>query len=192
MEYDWVSLGANLQISGNFVAAKRCGSGHIHDTFAARYDQAGRQVRYIHQRINQTVFKDPVSLMDNFARVTTHIRRKLLLAGADQIERRVLTLIPTIEGKTYYLDGDGNYWRTYRFIENARTYDVIQFPEQAFVAAKAIGTFQKLLVDLPGPRLAETIPDFHNTPLRFAALRSALEADACNRCTLAKKRDRSH
>ncbi len=103
LEYDWVALGANLQISGSFVFAERCGSGHIHDTFVACYDQEGRRVRYIHQRINQTVFKDPVSLMDNFARVTAHIQSKLLLAGADQIERRVLKLIPTIEGKTYLL-----------------------------------------------------------------------------------------
>ncbi len=44
-----------------------------------------------------------------------------------------------------------------------------------------------MLVDLPGPRLAETIPNFHNTPLRFGALGSAIKADVCNRCTLAKK-----
>ncbi len=109
LEYDWVALGANLQISGSFVFAERCGSGHIHDTFAACYDQEGRRVRYIHQRINQTVFKDPVSLMDNFARVTAHIQSKLLLAGADQIERRVLNLLfSSLRGPSV---GTADRWR---------------------------------------------------------------------------------
>jgi thiamine kinase-like enzyme len=34
--------------------------------------------------------------------------------------------------------------------------------------------------------LIETIPDFHHTPKRFAALQQAIEADICNRARLAK------
>src|SRR5208282_3536644 len=80
----------------------------------------------------------------------------------------------------------GNYWRVYIFIEKARTYDVVESVTQAFQAAKAFGQFQKLLADLPAPRLYDTIPDFHNTPKRFAALEKAIEADVANRAGLAR------
>ena len=84
------------------------------------------------------------------------------------------------------MDAEGNYWRAYHFIENARTYDAVESTEQAFQAAKAFGRFQKLLADLPAPRLHDTIPDFHHTPKRFAALEQAIAADAAGRAILAK------
>ena len=53
------------------------GSGHINDTFAVVYNQAGKPVRYIHQRVNHKIFQDVPALMDNISRVTTH-QQKLL------------------------------------------------------------------------------------------------------------------
>ena len=37
-----------------------------------------------------------------------------------------MTVIPARDGKTYYLDPDGNYWRSYVFIENATAYQKIK------------------------------------------------------------------
>ena len=93
----------------------------------------------------------------------------------------MLTIIPTRDGQLLHRDEEGNYWRTYVFIENARTYDAVETTAQAFQAAKEFGQFQKLLADLPAPRLFDTIPDFHNTPKRFAAFEQAIAADAANR-----------
>jgi aminoglycoside phosphotransferase (APT) family kinase protein len=84
------------------------------------------------------------------------------------------------------LDAEGGYWRAYCFIEGARTFDAVESPQQAFQAAKAFGEFQKLLVDLPAPRLHDTIPDFHNTPKRFDAFAHAVVADAANRAVNAR------
>ena len=39
------------------------------------------------------------------------------------------------------MDADGHYWRAYRFIENATTYDSVESASQAFQAAKAFGSF---------------------------------------------------
>ncbi|MEI7809120.1 MAG: aminoglycoside phosphotransferase family protein, partial [Verrucomicrobiota bacterium] len=72
------------------------------------------------------------------------------------------------------------------FIEQARTFDAVESAAQAFKAAQAFGRFQKLLADLPAPRLHDTIPDFHHTSKRFAALEKAIQADAANRARLAK------
>ncbi len=178
---DLRSIAARFQIRGDFQQAAPYGSGHINDTYAASFDQAGYPVRYIFQRINHHIFKDPAGLMGNVERVTAHIRQKLEAAGADQISRRVLTLVPTHDGKCWYADAEGNHWRCYLFIEKAQTYDQIQKPRQAFEAARAFGQFQKRLGDLPAPRLCDTIPNFHHSRSRFDDLRQAIEQDACNR-----------
>jgi len=95
-------------------------------------------------------------------------------------------MIPTRDGSMCHRDNVGDYWRAYIFIEKARTYDVVESTSQAFEAAQAFGRFQKMLSDLPAPRLHDTIPDFHHTPKRFAALVKAIETDPANRARLAR------
>ena len=182
--HDIPSIARGFQIRGNFLSSGPYGNGHINDTYAVTCDQGGAPMRYIFQRINHRIFKDPVSLMENIQRVTSHLHGKI----KDQTDssRRALTLIPSKDGQPYYRDESENYWRAYIFIEKARTYDAIQSPRQAFAAAKAFGQFQKMLADLPAPRLHDTIPDFHNTPKRFIALEKAIEADTVNRAQFAK------
>ena len=169
---------------GEFIKAAPYGSGHINDTYCAEFDQGGAPVRYIIQRINHLIFKNPPALMENIQRVTTHLAQKS--DGASDASRRVLTLIPARDGQSYYCDAQGDHWRVYIYIEKARTFDAVENTRQAFEAARAFGQFQKLLSDLPAPRLHDTIPDFHHTPKRFAALEKAIEADVVNRAQLAK------
>ena len=157
--------------------------GHINDTVIVTYRQNGATRRYVLQRINHHVFKHPVVVMDNIARVTDHIRCKLAAAGANDIDRRVLTLVPTHSGSNYHVTMSGDHWRAYRFIEGAHIHDVVETPQQVHQAAREFGLFQKYLADLPAPRLAETIPDFHHTPKRFAALERAIAGDVVNRAT---------
>jgi Phosphotransferase enzyme family len=173
-----------FQITGDFQGAAPYGSGHINDTYRAVFDQGGTQVGYLLQRINHHVFKNPAALMQNVHRVTEHLGRKI--ADEPEPSRGALRLIDTRTGNFFHCDEDGNFWRVYIFVEKARTYDVVESPAQAFQAAKAFGRFQRLLADLPAPRLNDTIPGFHDTPKRFAALERAIEADAVNRAKLAK------
>ena len=184
LKHDVRDVARHFQIYGEFRGAESYGSGHINDTYCAIFDQAGTVSRYILQRINHNIFKKPVSLMENIQRVTTHLAGKM--SGEPDFSRRVLTLIPVRNGLFYHHDEQGNYWRAYLFIEKAKTYDAVESAGQAFEAAKAYGRFQKLLADLPAPRLHDTIPDFHHTPKRFAALVKAIENDAANRAGLAK------
>jgi hypothetical protein len=182
--HDLGAVARQFQLRGDFAGAAPYGNGHINDTYCVRCDQGGSQARYILQRINHYVFKNPVALMDNVRRVTEHLARKI--ADGPDRTRRVLTLMPAHDGKSYHCDADGNHWRAYVFIEKARTYDAVETTRQAFEAARAFGRFQCLLADLPAPRLHDTIPDFHDTPKRFAAFEAALAADAFNRAALAR------
>ncbi|HTA31659.1 MAG TPA: hypothetical protein VK731_14290, partial [Candidatus Cybelea sp.] len=184
LKHDVRAVARHFPLRGEFISAAPYGSGHINDTYCLVFDQGGTRVRYILQRINHLIFKNPVALMDNIERVTEHLAQKS--SGQSDPSRRVLTLIPARDGQAYHLDGAGNYWRAYIFIEKARTFDAVENPGQALEAAKAFGQFQKLLADLPAPRLHDTIPDFHHTPKRFAALERAIASDVANRAQQAR------
>ena len=173
-------LVGRFRIPGDIGAIEPYGSGHINDTYCVAVRQAGAPVRYILQRINTAIFKDPAALMDNVRRVTAHLAADLARRGAEDATRRCLTVVPTIDGASWLDDGTGA-WRVYLFIEGARTFDQIETPAQAGAAARAFGEFQRRLADLPAPRLADTIPNFHHTRSRFDVLRAAIEADAHNR-----------
>ncbi len=182
--HDLRAVARHFCIEGEFLGAEPCGSGHINDTYCLVTRRASTPVRHIFQRINHEVFRNPAALMDNVRRVTAHLADKM--AGATDSHRRALTLIMAQDGKPFLCDSQGNYWRAYSFIENARTFDAVESPKQAFEAARAFGQFQQLLADLADPRLHDTIPDFHNTPKRFAALERVIEGDTANRARLAK------
>lgn len=176
---DLRAIGARFQIPGTLTAAAPYGSGHINETWAATYDQAGTPVRYIHQRINAHVFREPERLMDNVARVLSHAASRV--GGRPDASRRALTLVPARDGRPWAADEEGAVWRTYLFIERTRTYDIVETTAQAEAAARAFGEFQAQVADLPGARLHDTIPDFHHTRKRFDAFVRAVEADASNR-----------
>ncbi len=182
-----LAISRQFQIYGDLLHAEPCKIGHINETYIATYNQGGVQVRYVHQKINVHVFRNPDALMDNFVRVTSHQRRKLVERGAHDASRRTLTVIPTRDGRSYHRNGGGECWRTLVFVDGVRTFEAVETPIQAYEAGKAFGEFQHLLVDLPGKRLAETIPHFHNTRKRFEALQKAIQEDHANRAADARK-----
>jgi hypothetical protein len=180
----WQSITRCFEIDGELVDVEHVRSGHIHDTFLARYRRgADEDFRLVHQRLNGRVFRDLEALMQNVVRVTGHLRTKLLRRGVPDLGRRCLSLVPARNGRPLYIDAEGRPWRTYLAIEGARTVDSVERPEQAYEAARVFGEFTALLDDLRSPPLAVTIPDFHDLALRFAALEAARRQDRCGRAT---------
>ena len=183
---DLSAIVREFALLGQYRSGALYGSGHINDTFAVMLDQAGVPVRYILQRINERVFTNVPALMENIQRVTSHATKRSAESGATDASRRSLSLVPTLSGQPTHRDASGGWWRCYLFIEGARTHDVVKSPEQARAAARAFGEFQRLLVDLPGARLHETIPFFHHTRRRFEAFQRAVDADAHGRAAQAR------
>ncbi len=165
---------------GTFLLAVPYGTGHINDTMQVTCDQGGARLHYILQRINHHVFTQPEKLMGNMCRVTDHIQRKVEQNGQMAV-KRTIELLRTRDGAAWVRDGQGNWFRAYVFIENARTYDILETADQAYHAAKAFGAFQSDLADLPAPRLHETIVNFHNTPKRLARLEEVAKEDKLGR-----------
>src|SRR5437016_785661 len=131
-------ISRKFQIYGEILHAETCKIGHINETYSATYDQGGTRVRYIHQKLNQNVFKNPAAVMKNVMRVTTHIRKKLEAQNAHNITRRCLIVVPTRKGEPFFRDGDG-FWRTFVFVEGVQTFESVQSPAQAFEAGRAFG-----------------------------------------------------
>ena len=181
---DLPAIARVFEIPGEFLSAVPTGNGHINDSYCVTFQAAGEAARFILQRINHHIFGDPAALMQNIQRVTWHLATKL--AAEPDSHRRTLTSIPTRDSRAWHTDPLGSHWRAYLFIEHARTFDIVESPAQAYQAAKAFGHFQRLLADLPAPRLHDTIPDFHHTPKRFAALQHSVAADIANRAQLAR------
>lgn len=171
--------------------------------------EGGVAARYVLQRINQIVFTKPVEVMANVVRITEHIRAKLKKkrghstfsspadsqcqpgAPGERVEcplfSRQLAVLGTRDGAAWYQDAAGNVWRMYNFIEHAVTYDTLASAALAREAARMFGWFQKMLIDLPGPPLHETIVGFHNTPRRLERFQEVVRADAVNRAKAAQR-----
>ncbi len=167
-------------IGGETVKAEAFGNGNINDTYLV-YIQSGDSVaRYIFQRVNRAVFTNPEDIAKNVSGVTTHIANKLRLAGEKDIERRVVKYYRNISGGYYHITESGDYWRVMSYI-----YDSVCFETAdntlLFNTGVAFGEFQRLLSDFPAETLCVTIPDFHNTPVRYAQLALAADADAFSR-----------
>lgn len=157
------------------------GNGHINDTYLC-----DSTPRYILQRINANVFKNPDEVMGNIYNVTEHLRKKILEAGGDP-NRETLTVIRTRDDKNFYKDEEGSFYRMYRFIEKSVSYDTVENPVQLYHAGTAFGKFQKMLDDFPAEKLFETIVDFHNTPVRVKQLEDAISKNAAGRLASVKE-----
>lgn len=181
MNFDFNKIIKNFNVEGELVSCEPYGEGHINLTFLLITTKS----KYILQRVNSNVFKNPEGLMENISGVTGYLRDIIIKNGGDPL-RETLTLIPAVDGKTFYKDEEGNYFRIYVFIDNAQTYQVVEKKEDFYNAASAFGKFQNMLADYPAKELFETIVDFHHTPKRFENLKKAIAEDKMGRLSEVK------
>lgn len=144
------------------------GSGHINDTYriVLEHGEGVPTEVLILQRMNTEIFTEPVLLMENIANVTGHLKKKIVENGGDP-KRETLSIISAQDGKPYYVDEAGNFWRCYPFIADTISLDRAETTEDFYQSAVAFGNFQRLLSDFPAQQLHETIPHFHDTKAAF-------------------------
>ncbi len=175
------SLVRRFAVNGEPIDAKISTSGHINRTHIVYTVDADHcRHRYILQRINTSVFTQPVELMENIRRVTKYLREQIVSKGGDPT-RETMTLIPGLDGANYVVDDEGAYWRMYLYVPNTTSYDIATTPEQLEHAGYAFGHFQHSLDRFPAKMLTETIPNFHNTEYRYADFLRAVEEDRSGR-----------
>lgn len=178
---------AQFSLEGTVESYETYGSGHINDTYRLNCSLEDGSIRhYILQRMNKEIFTKPVELMENVVNVTSYLRRIIIDKGGDP-ERETLNIILTKDGKNFYEDSTGEFWRVYVFIEDAFSYDAVEKPEDFYESAVAFGNFQNLLADYPADTLHETIKGFHDTKARFARFKEVVAADVMGRAASVQK-----
>jgi Ser/Thr protein kinase RdoA (MazF antagonist) len=170
----------NFKLEGQILDSIPFGSGHINDTFKITTDSTNYNL-YLLQRINHHIFQDVHGLMNNIEMVCNHLKEKLAHLGDEEVQKRTMTIVQTHDGKNYYQDDRGDYWRVFHLIPDTRSYDILETQEQAFSGGMAFGQFQKQLSDLDPKKIVEILPNFHNIEFRLNNLRDAITKDPVNR-----------
>ena len=161
-----------FRFEGKPVSCEPFGNGHINRTFHVVCDN---HREYTVQRINRVAFHHPEELIENIDAVTRFISAK------PGLQQETIHLLPAKDGRKYYVDPDGEYWRAYSYISEGLCLDMPRSPEDFYQAAVAFGQFQQALSDFPAETLHETIPHFHDTIDRLRQLRESVEADRAHR-----------
>lgn len=136
--------------------------------------------KYILQKINTYVFKNPEELMNNISSVTHYLRKKIMAAGGDP-ERETLRFYRGDGDKFYITDDDGSAWRLYHFVDDSYTVDATKDHNIFRNAGMTFGRFMHLLDGYPAQQLHETIAGFHNTPARYRTFIESVEKNASGR-----------
>jgi len=177
----------HFKIEGTLISICENSQGNINSTYLLTFKQENYEKRYLLQKINHSIFKNPFLVMRNIEMVTEHIKKKL--NSMPTIKQKTLTLIPTDKNELMYVytnsDGEKEYYRVYEYIDNCISYNNFiecENPEEiAYNAGMCFGLFHRLLHDFPANLLYDTIPDFHNTPKRFEALLKSIESNVTSR-----------
>ena len=179
-----------FNIDGNILDVVCKNVGNINQTYVATYKMNDNSTkRFIIQKINTTVFKEPYKLMKNIENITNWIEKKSIFKG--DLKHPCLKVILNKNKKPLAVitdkNGEKQYYRAYNCIENAISYDNSQDRKIIYNTGRAFGHFQKMLIDYPIRRLEETITDFHNTQTRYENFLKDIERDVCNRVFDASK-----
>ena len=176
-----------FRYEGVLIDERPYGSGHINDTYLLTFEIAEMgTIKVILQRMNKNIFTKPIELMENILNVTSYLRKKIIENGGDP-DRETLNVIRTVDDMPYFVDSEGEYWRSYKFITDATSYDQVESPEDFYQSAVAFGNFQRLLAEYPAETLHETIEGFHDTKARFQVFKKAVEDDVCGRAASVQK-----
>ena len=167
-------------IAGTYVGCQELSTGNINSSFKVKFVRDGEEKNYIIQRINKSVFKRPEDVMDNIINVTHFVRQKILSKNLST-KKFVLRAFLSTTGDPFVIDEMGEYWRCYRFIPNAITYDSTEDLSIIENAGMAFGRFQNCVDGFNAETLHTTIPDFHNTIKRYESLKKAVAEDPCGR-----------
>ena len=176
-----------FRYEGVLIDERPYGSGHINDTYLLTFEIAEMgTIKVILQRMNKNIFTKPIELMENILNVTSYLRKKIIENGGNP-DRETLNVIRTVDNMPYFVDSEGEYWRSYKFITDATSYDQVESPEDFYQSAVAFGNIQRLLAEYPAETLHETIEGFHDTKARFQVFKKAVEDDVCGRAASVQK-----
>lgn len=153
---DYLKFAQRFEIEGSPIRYNKVSGGLINLTI----EIITSETSYILQNINSHVFKKPVHLMHNIDIVAEHLKHK-------NYPKQILKPIKTHQEKKLFVDLEGRHWRMYPMVKDTIWFNRVDDPQMAYEVATAFGEYVCYLKDLNPNRLHITLPDFHNTPIRY-------------------------
>ena len=153
---------------GIVISVNPLGNGNINSTFLVKVRPAAiglasstAPAKFVLQRINAQVFRQPELVIQNMAVLSAHLTEQ----GVSP-DRRWETpiILPTQTGENYWRDSAGEYWRAISFIENAQPLETVQNTAHAEEIGYGLAMFHRLISTLDVDSLADTLEGFHITP----------------------------
>lgn len=132
------------------------GCGNINDTFLVQSATSS----FVLQRINRRVFPQPLQVIDNFVKVTSHLAGRR--AWSEKPFRTALP-VATLCGALFFCDAQGEYWRGQTYLPHTSC-KTLTNPSQAYQIGRVLAGFHNLVADLEVQCLADPLPGFHNLP----------------------------
>ena len=169
-------IAQQFDVEGRVFSAEPMGHGNVNDTYLVIYRTVYSEQRIVLQRINKRVFKEPEKVMSNMRNVTEHVH-SVLQSEQEQADRiwQLPKIIQAKDGKDFFIDDKGEYWRAITQIASAKSYERIQSADHAHEVGAVLGQFHHAISDMDSTMLHDTLPGFHITPGYFKTLDDALE-----------------
>jgi hypothetical protein len=168
-----MALAQQFAPHGQVLDVQEYGQGNVNDTYLVTQARAS-EARFILQRLNTGVFRQPELVMGNLTTVTEHVRVRLAREPLPPGRRFELPrVLPARDGRDHLIDEQGSFWRALSFIDGAETFEIITNEPQAQEVGAALGLFHRLLADLPPAAWPTLSPAFTscrptwNTMMKF-------------------------
>ena len=171
---DLQEIATQFELGGRFVSADRYGRGHINDRFVVSVEKDHGKLRFILQRINRHVFRDPGRCCTISVESPSTWRRNRMIPVRALPWSQVMTECLFIKMKRAATGAPTGLSRAH-----AQSTSGKQVTGQG--GRRDVRAVPKSGQRPPGTRLHETIRDFHNTPARYRQFHTAHAVDAHDR-----------
>ncbi len=132
------------------------GNGLINRTYTASFTGSPAVVL---QCINQAAFPQPENIINNYRLLQHYLQQE----GHSPVP----ALLAANDGKYYWIDPEGNFWRATALIADAFASSLPANASEVYAAARCFAGFTKSLIGLAADRLDIIIPHFHDLAFRY-------------------------
>ena len=134
------------------------GDGNINTTYLVYFKD--RQPLVV-QRLNESVFPNPIGVARNVELVTSHLRKRWSLDFGQCQFCRFPEVIKFEDGRSWFEDQSGGIWRCLSYVDNGVSYPHVVSDDQPSEAGRMLGCFHALLDDFDASSLVDPLPGFH-------------------------------
>ncbi len=158
-----ISVVNNFGIESDDIEFVPVSQGYIHNSY---FVQIKGEIAFVLQRINETVFTNPLRIQKN-------IDRAIDTLGDSEYSK--IHFLKTKTGQTLYKGPEG-YWRIMEYIPASVVHESLNDPGLAYQAGKVLGKFHNLTNNLNPEDFEIIIPGFNDLSFRMKEFETAMES----------------